>query len=125
MAFDPTNRILVEFSNYDRPALDAGCHDFDLLDKKGRKIGYRFAIYPITITEIERDGTPRGYYTVEKGLTGERVRISSSVTRAGKDFGAAQSYNDIHADLETARREVLRRAEAARKRYARKPQDQR
>ncbi len=107
--------------------LDYGHHAFDLLDKKGRGIGYRWEIFAMDIIPLDRDGdSARSYYVVDPALIGPgRCQIVSSVTRGDKNFGPAPSYNDMHANLETARREVVRRAEAARKRYARKPQDQR
>lgn len=106
--------------------LDYGHHAFDLLDKKGRGIGYRWEIHAVDISPVERTGDGNSYYLVDPTLIGTgRCQIVSSVTRGDKNFGPGGSYNDMHADLETARREVLRRAEAARKRYARKPQEAR
>jgi len=100
--------------------LDHGHYAFDLLDKKGRSIGYRWEIFAMDILPAPRDGG--GYYLVDPALIGPgRCRIICTVTRDGTGFGPAPSFNDMHADLETARREVVRRAEAARKRYARMP----
>jgi hypothetical protein len=108
------------------PALDTGYHGFDLQDRKGRVLGYRWSIFPVAVEVVGEDYKGSCYRIDPTKLRpAGMVRIDCSVTRDGKDFGAAQAWFDIHADLETARRLVVDRAEAAKKRYARKPQEAR
>lgn len=93
--------------------------DFNLLDRKGRKIGYRWTITPITVSETE---TGSGYCIApEVANAAAPVTLSFNVTRNGQNFGAGNS-SKFMVDAASAETVAKTAAEAARKRYASKSQ---
>jgi hypothetical protein len=100
--------------------------DFDLLDRKGRKIGYRWNLHHLTISlydEATMKGK-RGYYREHSSALSHNVIAWFSVTRNGADYGPG--FNRDHYDsIEAANAAMHAKAEQARKRYARKPQEKR
>jgi len=102
---------------------------FGLLDRKGRIIGYRWSIAAVEVRPVTADDAKNGYYSYyltspAMVALGTLYRLDCSVTRAGKDYGAGQSFI-YFPTADAARADVTKKAAAARKRYAAKPQEAR
>ena len=98
--------------------------DFDLLDRKSRALGYRWTIDAVDV-RLATD-TDNGVYMQKPELAAASFlyRLDYSVTRNGKDYGAGQSFS-YFLSADAARAAVTKKAEGARKRYARLPQEKR
>jgi len=123
---DRTNHVSVTYTR--GAALDQGTYDFDLLDRKGRRLGYQWSLQALTVAPYVKPtgNSYHGCWAQDPALIGERVLITCTATRDGKRFGASHgSHRYVCVDLEAARRKTVDLAEACRKRYARQPQDQR
>ncbi len=98
--------------------IDSGEQDFGLIDEKGRKVGIVYTIIQYVSRLREEDDTQRSYWILPFADT---VHYLATVTptRNGQRFGASQ-YGKHVLVLEDASREVDRRIESTRKRYAKK-----
>lgn len=108
---------------WNREASERGATDFDLLDKRGRAIGYTWNITAVTVREIPDAEAQelRSYYRLPASDIGERFELSFRVTRNNQPFGASNS-RQLFATLDAARAAARDKAVAARERYAAKPQ---
>jgi len=109
--------------------------DFELPDYKGRAIGYHYRIDAVDVTvvtpEMEaaqqaKNGWGFACYlaTPEQAACSFLYRLASNVTRNGERFGAGHGF-EYFLSFEAAKKEVTKKMEAARKRYARQPQEKR
>jgi len=98
--------------------LDTGSVDFGFTDKKGRACGYAWTISQIVCEESEM--TWGGYGKAFDVAAGVAVfQLFSNPTRNGKCYGPAFNRAMCHT-LEEARRLAVKRAEASKKRDAKK-----
>ena len=93
--------------------LDTGSTDFGFTDKKGRACGYSWSIQQVTFVSPVSYGCGRSF---EAGQP--MIQLWSGPTRNGQSYGPA---NRVIVDtLEEARQIAVRRAEASKKRDAKK-----
>jgi hypothetical protein len=102
--------------------ISEGTTDFDLLDRKGRRIGSKWRIFHMTVTPVgDQPSLDGAVYMQSPDLTGERVAIAHTVTRGGVSFGSGGCYREVHADVAAAVAAVNAKNAKARARYARMP----
>ena len=86
--------------------------DFNLTDEKGRKVGYYAAVAVVQYVDSGRDFG----YAIEPGTY---VRITTSPTRDGKNYGAV-SASILEKTLEEALKALAKRKAQALKTYTKK-----
>lgn len=112
-----------ETEYFDRQTVSHTClatwaTDFDLLDARGRRIGYRFSLYQIeTRPRTEEDAKAMRGFSRYTFPDLSHYSIKTSVTRNGKDFGASTS-SVTSPSLREALAGAKVRAERAKARYA-------
>lgn len=91
--------------------------DFDIVDEKGRKVGYTVQVNQIESAILDADA--RNGWHVEVNLPLTYFEVCPQATRNGERYGAGQRWLKV-ATIEEARALAQVKTESSRKSYARK-----
>lgn len=94
--------------------------DFDIIDERGRVVGYMARVDAIEAYEVDQTKHPYGYLWVQQiDAPGQWFRAYVQTTRDGRPYGPLQ-YHTYHRTLDEAWAAASKRADAMRKRYTKK-----
>ena len=99
--------------------LDEGSVAHGFFDRKGRSVGYAWRIIQVDYVSKPDHEMQYGYYLRPDDARLHVFELRGSPTRDGKRYGPSGNTAEF-ATLEQARRDAVRRVEAARKRDAKK-----